>query len=244
VDFVDQLDRNEAKVLQEINPFLKEEAPVATSSRPSEVKDVWDDAFDLRVRIPVNPRIADPEALLRGQGANGEKPKDPRGSFHYYDTTSMDTSPGGYRIRWNEPLPSNVQTGELVAVRDERDPRWCVAVIRWIRQDGEGTSMGIELLSPRAIPVAARVINKKGGPTDYARAFLLPALEPIGQPATLVTPPVPFQDGQKINVLREGVQTTAQLGKCTLKTESFNQFTFRVLDGYLEKAEANLNMTV
>ena len=41
-----------------------------------------------------------------------------------------------------------------------------------------------------------------------------------------------------------GVQTTAQLGKCTLKTESFNQFTFRVLDGYLEKNEANLNMTV
>ncbi len=244
VDFVDQLDRKDALLQEEVNPFLKQDALVVASTNPAEVKDIWDDAFDLRVKIPVNPRIADPEALLRGQGSNGGTDKDPRGSFNYYDTTSMDTSPGGYRIRWNEPLPSNVQTGELVAVRDERDPRWCVAVIRWIRQDGEGTSMGIELLSPRAIPVAARVINKKGGPTDYARVFLLPALEPIGQPATLVTPPVPFQDGQKINLLREGVQTTAQLGKCTLKTESFNQFTFRVLDGYLEKNEANLSMTV
>jgi cyclic-di-GMP-binding protein len=132
----------------------------------------------------------------------------------------------------------------MVAVRDESDPRWCIAVVRWIRQDSEGTSMGVELLSPRAIPVAARVINKKGGPTDYARVFLLPALEPIGQPATLVTPPLPFQPGQKINVLRQGVKTTAQLGECTLKTESFNQFTFRMLDGYLENTKLDSNMTV
>jgi hypothetical protein len=119
-----------------------------------------------------------------------------------------------------------------------------VAVVRWIRQDGEGTSMGVELLSPRAIPLAARVVNKVGGRGDYARVFLLPALEPIGQPATLVTPPLPFTTGQKIKVLRQGIQTTAQLVECTFKTESFNQFTFRMLDGYLENTETEFNMTV
>ena len=243
VDFSEQLDQTEAQLYQEVNPFVETDAVPISSNNLSEIKDVWDDAFDLRVRIPVNPNISNPErVLLSGTAAKGEPVRDNRGSYHFYDTTSMDTSPGGYRIRWNEPLPSNVQTGEMVAVRDENDPRWCIAVVRWIRQDGEGTSMGVELLSPRAIPVAARVINKKGGPTDYARVFLLPALEPIGQPATLVTPPVPFHTGQKINVRRQGIQTTAQLGQCTLKTESFNQFTFRMLDGYLENAESKLNM--
>ncbi len=241
VDFVDQLDTSDAALRQEVNPFLESDTRVISTSNPSEIKDVWDNAFDLRVKIPVNPNISDPTRILLGEKGEGD-PKDPRGSFKFYDTTTLDTSPGGYRIRWNEPLPSSVQTGELVAIRDESDPRWCVAVVRWIRQDGEGTSMGIELLSPRAIPVAIRIINKKGGPTDYARCFLLPELAPIGQPASLVTPPVPFHRGQKVNVLRQGIQTTAQLGQCTLKTESFNQFTFRMLDGYLENTRVNINM--
>ncbi|MFV2091053.1 MAG: molecular chaperone, partial [Pseudomonadales bacterium] len=154
-----------------------------------------------------------------------------------------DTSPGGYRLRWNEPLPANVETGELLAMRDETDPRWCIAVIRWIRQDAEGPDMGIELLAPQATPMAARVVQKKGGPTEYTRAFLLPEIDLLGQPASLITPLLPFQTGQKIHLTEHGTQTTAQLGECLLKTESFNQFTFRVLDGYLENPRGHRNMS-
>ncbi|MEZ5553590.1 MAG: hypothetical protein R3E82_22110 [Pseudomonadales bacterium] len=243
VDFFDQLDEEDASVRREVNPFQGADE-VAFVPNVSEIKDVWDDAFDLRVRIPQNPNIGNPEALLRKMAARqGEDTrKDNRGGYHYYDTTTMDTSPGGYRVRWNEPLPASVQTGELVAMRDESDPRWCVAVIRWIRQDANGASMGLELLSPRAIPVAVRVIHKRGGPSDYARAFVLPELALIDQPASLLAPPVPFQSNQKVHVSRQGIQTTAQLGECLLKTESFNQFTFRMLDGYLENTEIDLTM--
>ena len=123
-----------------------------------------------------------------------------------------------------------------------RVPRWAIAIIRWIRQDKEGTSMGVQLVSPRAIPVAVRVINKRGGPSDFSRALLLPALEPIDQPASLITPLVPFQASQKIHIHRQGVQTTAQLSQCMLKTESVSQFTFRMLDGYLENTQINIKM--
>ena len=240
VDFFDQLDEDDASMRREVNPFHAADE-VTFVPNASDVKDVWDDAFDLRVRIPQNPNIADPAKLLR-KAANNSNPKESRGGFHFYDTTTMDTSPGGYRVQWNEPLPANVQTGELVAMRDESDPRWCIAVIRWIRQDSNGASMGLELLSPRAIPVAVRVIHKRGGPSDYARAFVLPELELIGQPATLIAPLVPFQPGHKVHLSRQGIQTTAQLGQCLLKTESFNQFTFRMLDGYLENTEIDLTM--
>ena len=145
--------------------FVESDAVNVSSTSPSEIKDVWDDAFDLRVTHSGESEHRQPgTGAVVGKRRKGEPVRDHPGSYHFYDTTSIDTSPGGYRIRWNEPLPANVQTGELVAVRDENDPRWCIAVVRWIRQDGEGTSMGVELLSPRAIPVAARVINKKGGP--------------------------------------------------------------------------------
>jgi len=253
VEFFDQLDRTDALVKKEVNPFLTEGHFVPLEN-PGERKDVWDDAFDLRIRIPQNPNLqVTEESLLQGYRRDHEptqigRRREPAGepdaapAFKFYDTTALDTSPGGYCIRWNEPLPGNVQTGEFMAMRDASDPRWCVAVVRWIRQDSDGTTMGIELLAPRAIPVAARVIQKRGGPSDYTRAFLLPELGPINQPATLITPLVPFNSSQKIHLQRQGVQTTAQLQQSVLRTESFNQFTFRMLDGYLENARVNLSM--
>jgi hypothetical protein len=65
---------------------------------------------------------------------------------------------------------------------------------------------------------------------------MLPELTPIGQPASLITPRVPFQTGQKVHIQKQGVRSTAQLTKCVLKTESVNQFTYRMLSGYLENA--------
>lgn len=247
VEFVDQLPRTDAVLQREVNPFLadEQELDVVESN-----KDVWDDAFDLRVRIPVNPNIDDPDRIIL-QPQHLPKPvskakkaeQAAKQSFNFYDTIAVDTSPGGYRIRWKEPLPGNVQTGELLGLRDETDPRWCIAVIRWIRQNNQGAAMGIQLLAPRAIPVAVRVIKKRGGPTDYVRALLLPALQPIDQPAMLITPVVPFQEKNKIHVQRQGIQTTAQLTTSVLRTESFNQFTFRMLDGYLENARIDLNIS-
>jgi hypothetical protein len=100
----------------------------------------------------------------------------------------------------------------------------------------------VALLAPRVIPVAIRVIKKKGGPTDFARALLTPELKAIDQPATLITPIVPFQINQKIHIQRQGIQSTAQLVTNILSTKSVKQFTFRMLDGYLENAQIDLNI--
>jgi hypothetical protein len=71
---------------------------------------------------------------------------------------------------------------------------------------------------------------------------MLPELRPIGQPATLITPPSPFQPGQKVHIRRQAAQSTALLTQRAHKTESFNQFTFQLLAGYLEKAQPTLKM--
>lgn len=236
VEFGDQVRSSDTMLKREINPFGDREMEIGYGNRA----DVWDSGS----KIPINPNILDPERILyeskAAQSGLGAQEGDPK--FRFYNTQAMDTSPGGYCVRWIDDIPNNLQTGELVAMRDASDPRWCVAVVRWIRQDQQGTTMGLELIAPRAIPVATRVIQKKGGPTDYARAFLLPELKPINQPATLITSRVPFASDQKIHIQRQGVQTTAQLGTRVLSTESFNQFTFRMLDGYLENAQINLNI--
>ena len=248
VPFPEQTASSDTLLHRELNPFLLNQEKNQKQKQEA-AKDVWDDAFDLRVRIPENPDIADPDRiLLQGYARNklgsdvAADAADGSNAYRVYDATATDTSPGGYRLQWNDPLPANLQTGELAALREESDNRWCVGVIRWIRQDRDGTSMGIELLSPRAIPVAVRIVQKRGGPTDYARALMLPELAPINQPATLITPLVPFQAGQKVHIHRQGIQSTAQLQESQQHTESFNQFTFRLLAGYLENTQVTLKM--
>jgi len=226
----------------EANPFLQAQARLERRRQRQEARDVWDDAFDLRVRIPNNPDIPDPERILQAGSAPGHPDVDTAPVPQCFDATAVDTSPGGYRVRWNDPLPAHLQTGELAALRESGEARWNVGVIRWIRQDGDGTAMGIELLSPRAVPVAVRLLGTRSGGSAYVRGLILPELRPIGQPVTLLTPPSPFQPGQKIHLQRPGTQSAALLLQRTRKTESFNQFTFQLLAGYLENLELTLKM--
>ena len=232
--FTDQLTNTDELLRREVNPFLD----VDYEPSQGEEADVWSQAHDLKVRIPQNPNIQTPETILIQKPAAEPRLR----AFVHYETVAIDTSPGGYRMTWIDAVPSNATVGELVALREEQASRWCVAVIRWIRQEGEAISMGVELLSPRAIPVALRAIRKKGGPPDYARGLLLPQIEALNQTATIITPVLPFVGKQKIQIQRQGIHTTGQLLKSQLKTESFNQFTYRMLDGYLENARSDSNI--
>ena len=237
VEFSEILGASEDKNRLEINPFLTDDVQFVKNEGDTD-SDVWDVAFDVGARMPENPKYADsaPERFPAAAAADGEQ------THQYYDTTTADTSPGGYRLRWNEPFPANLLTGEVIGLRDETDPRWCLAVVRWIRQDDAGPYMGVELIAPQAKPTAVRLIQTKGSKAEYQRAFHLPELKPIGQPSSLIMPASPFETGQKIHFMDNGALITAQLGDCLLKTESFNQFTFRVLDGYLENPQTDRNM--
>ena len=237
VEFADQLGTTEALLRREINPFI-EEQKLQPSTEPD---DVWSNAFDLGGRIPLNPNITDPNRIL----LSTRRPRSQRtvaASYPCYDTQIVDTSPSGYCARWSSPLPIQLQTGELLAIRERDDARWCIAVSRWIRHSDQETLMGIELLAPRAIPVAVRMLQKRGNSTDYNRAVLLPALDAIGQPAMLITPRLPYNESQKVQLRRHNIQATGQLMRRVLMTESFTQFTFRMLDGYLENTQIDLNM--
>ncbi|MDA1076472.1 MAG: hypothetical protein O3A63_17195, partial [Proteobacteria bacterium] len=220
--FVDQLTTSEGLVRSEVNPFLPE--PEARG----ENRDIWDRIYDLEKD--------------RGRASSAGPPERASEQYIIHDTQVLDTSPGGYRMRWSGALAAGLQTGELLAIRDENDARWCLALARWVSQDAHQATMGVALLAPWVVPVAIRVIKKKGGPTDFARALLLPELKAIDQPATLITPTVPFQVNQKIHIQRQGIQSTAQLVTNVLSTKSVKQFTFRMLDGYLENAQIDINI--
>ncbi len=235
VEFESQLSSAEAMPRTELNPFL-DDLPTAIAE-----ESVWDDAFDvLGGKIPENPNIEHPERIL----GTPPRPEDAFATPTYdsVDALVVDTSPAGYQVKITSTVDERIYAGELLALRESSDARWCVAVARWLRYSDDETLMGLELLSPRAIPVAVRVVRKRGGIRKHSRGLLLPEMPIIGQPATLLTPRVPFEESHKVQIQRQGIQTKAQLMRRVRITESFSQFTFRMLDGYLENAQFDLNI--
>ena len=77
--------------------------------------------------------------------------------------------------------------------------RWGAGMVRWMKSPEAGSlEMGIELLASGVKPVAvAPVPNPEG--RDYQPALLLPAIEALKRPATLLLPRGVFAPG--INLL-------------------------------------------
>lgn len=242
----EQVDDQATEVRAKVNPFLArlEEREPGKPAKNTE-RDIWSEA--LTTRIPVNPYLSGDSILLGKQERNPTQQREQKSkrAQHYlrYGTTAVDTSPTGYCLRWKEAAPAGLQVGELLALQESEDAPWAVATLRWLMTDRRGgLRTGIELLSPKAFPVAARVIRTKAGATEYSRALLLPAIPAIDQPETLITPRLPFQAHQKVQIQHDGRQFTAHLDGCLRSTENFNQFTFRLLGSYLEKPASRRTM--
>ena len=156
---------------------------------------------------------------------DGPEEKSGRPDFPKFTVPLINTSPGGYCLQWNDAMPSNIQAGEILAIRETSSQPWSIAVIRWIRHaKKKGTQLGIELLAPNAQPCAVQLLYRTGAPSEYLRGLLLPELNSIGQPSTLITPRLPFQSGQKVSLRYSDTETKSILKNCIASTASFNQF--------------------
>lgn len=155
----------------------------------------------------------------------------PEDLYPSYSTDVIDAEPRGYRVRWSVDMPADLQVGELLAIREEDAQEWSMARVGWFRNsESDGFIMGVDLLAPGAVAVALQGIRKKGGPTGYLRAFLLPELVAIKQPAMLITPRLPFRERHKVQIRQNDDMRVGQLIKRVNGTESFSQFQFRLIE--------------
>lgn len=159
-------------------------------------------------------------------------------SYPIYPVNMTDASPGGYCLEWSVSLPSTVRTGDIVGVREGGRSDWIIAVIRWVSQLKEAKSLiGVELLSPKAMPYGARIQQKTGVEAPLRRVLLLPEIKLVGQPHTLITPRAGFKERQKVTLLREGEEFLVQLLRQISATGNFAQFDFRYIK-HLEQVVA------
>ena len=105
----------------------------------------------------------------------------------------------GYGLIWKEKDPSGVRVGELIAMQDPADDseRWQIGTIRWMDFiQNTGLLVGIELLSPRALPITIkRVTNRTLTQKLPANGLLLPRIEGLKEKPYLVLPDYMFNLG-------------------------------------------------
>ena len=222
VNFETLLSEEYAQILEEggdANPFLADDTV--------KEKELWESTFD-PVADDEATALEDIEFHIReaGQDSNeGDKERHP-----VFPVRMANVSPGGYCLEWSASIPSHIKTGDVIAVREVDNSAWSIAVIRWVSQlKDQTTLLGVELLSPRATPYGARVQHKTGEDGDLMRALLLPEIKLVGQPNTLITPRVGFKERQKVTLIRGGVESYIQLFKKVSSTAAYNQFEFRYI---------------
>jgi hypothetical protein len=205
--------------------------------------DIWANAFDAQsggdellpthdhiefVR-PDLPRTA-PAARTNSAASQPTKRPATTESYPIYEIQLIDHSPGGYCLAWDGEVPSQLQTGELLGLREGCAQSWSIAVVRWIRQvRGGSTQMGVELIAPQAQPCGLRLLRKVDQGSEYLRALLLPEIAAISQPAMLIAPRLPFQEGHKVQINRNGEEQRAVLDRRRASMGNYNQFGYRTV---------------
>ncbi|MBS7662231.1 molecular chaperone [Pseudomonas lalucatii] len=198
--------------------------------------DVWTKAFDAQQSGNWEQNLPFEEIEYSKPGAQAGRggPASSAEASANYPTFALpivNHSPGGYCLSWPKEVPSQLQAGELLGIQDAPEQSWSIAVVRWIRQvRGGGTQMGIELIAPHAQACGLQLVRKAEPHSHYLRALLLPEIAAISRPATLVTPRLPFQEGNKVLINLGGTERRAVLGRRQTSSGSFSQFEYHGLD--------------
>ena len=191
-------------------------------------KEIWDKVFEGTDEEGEELSLEQVEYHIREAGHPANT--DSKERHPVFPVRMANVSPGGYCLEWSADIPSHIKTGDVIAVREADSTAWSIAVIRWVSQlKDQTTLLGVELLSPRATPYGARVQHKTGEDGDLMRALLLPEIKLVGQPNTLVTPRVGFKERQKVTLIRGGEESYIQLFKKVSSTAAYNQFEFRYI---------------
>ncbi|MGK0440888.1 MAG: hypothetical protein ACJA0N_000683 [Pseudohongiellaceae bacterium] len=204
-------------VMDKTNPFMR---PPTHKARH---KDVWDSPYDANTG----------QTNVALESINYHIRKDTAGDidtskYRNFNVNAVNASPKGYCVKWPEDNPATIKAGEIIGIQEAHSHSWNIGVIRWIDHQPEiNTQLGLELISPTASPYGARIVRKTGSQGDYLRVLVLPKMSATNTPVTLITPRVPFKEGQKVVLNQQGTEVQIQLTKKLNETGAYNRFEFR-----------------
>jgi hypothetical protein len=140
-----------------------------------------------------------------------------------------DESADGFRLL-RVGTGVRIEHGQLLGLRAGEEGPWLLCRVSWLMYARSGTLMaGIHVLPGTPKAVAARLAGLTISPSgSFSRAFLLPAMPALGEPACLVLPKGWFQPGRVVEVEAEGF-FEAQLLELRYFGGDFDRVSFSVL---------------
>jgi len=193
--------------------------------------DVWNMNFTYSDNDPIN---AEPDK--KSLTSTDTMSSAPSSEYQTVKLAMSNVSAGGYCLVSQENIDFSAHVGDLLAIHDTNElslEQWGIGVIRRMLNNRSGNiELGIEMLTPNAVAVAARLESAgdvQPG-SDYLRCLMLPELRTIEQPATIITPSMPFKTDSHIRINLQDRSILAVLSKQLECTRSFSQFEFKVLE--------------
>jgi len=112
-----------------------------------------------------------------------------------------ESSTGIHVVRTPGRSGSRVAQGQLVAIRPPETQHFVLGYLRWAMVTVDAClCAGIRMIPGRAEPVGIRATDPAGTREPYRAAFLLPAIESLGTPPSIILPPGYFRVGRILDV--------------------------------------------
>jgi len=159
---------------------------------------------------------------------SAELEKNPELNFVAWDV--IDESAGGIALSTSRVKHQRTKVGDIMAVRDGKTNQWEIVVIRWIKNlDAETVSVGTQRLAPDAVPIAINVLDDSGADSKFKPALLLPAMQALKQPATIVAEKSSLHRGQQFFMDNGYQMNEAHATRVLESTTAFERFEFSIL---------------
>ncbi len=201
-----------------------------TSTRASALKkeddDKWLRMYRPKVSLNESKELQESYQLVPVDMTEKALPRD----YRLLPAAILNISPGGYCLKLDGALPKQTQTDEIIGlmeVDDEGGCSWNIGTIRWLQRTADNQlSAGIQLISPNAKSVSTTLKANAGRNYATHRSLLLPSLSHIGQPASIITPTLPYEVGSVVKMKLDGERIDIKLEELLQAGRSYSRFTF------------------
>jgi len=168
---------------------------------------------------------------------------EPTYAIHLWHQKNDNSGGRGLVCNYGQNIQVNV--GELVAYKPidtTEQADWAVGLIRWLRiQQENAVHIGIKSLSEDALAVATKGVKGVGAGSEYFRCLLLPKLDPLEHPTTLLVPAAIYDVGSVLAMGLKDKLIYVRLTRLVQATKSFSQFQFEISTAPITEMEKALS---
>jgi hypothetical protein len=137
----------------------------------------------------------------------------------------LNISAGGMALRKLPAVEETVRVGELLSVRNEKESRWSVGVLRWANNGAEQLEVGAQLIAPEAKAAGARPADKE----KFEPVLILPGITALKQTASIVAANGLYSPARMLELDESGKISRIMVTKLIERTNSFERFQFSYL---------------